>query len=181
MSVENEIQELERKLELKKAYLNVNISFGKGYKSWSDEVRQEVEFSLRDCAAKLAAGVSVQKSEQFSEQEIEVLKAVAASVLTKPSKTAPKGPQQVEDSSFKGEVAKLTTEKPTDLTNAKAQITMVDGVPSEQRQKIAPEAVVTVLSQRSDRFFVEDDKGNRFWILNEFLNFDYQEGEKDVS
>lgn len=172
--LEKKIQELNRKLALKQAFLSATISFPRGNKIPQD-VKDEVLNSLRAAAADFSEGVynpavpadpgAVVSVSQFTEEEAGILKNIAATVKSKaaapaqPSKPQPQAPQ----------AAPVTKSEPMGLK--KARLLMIDSLPSQYRNKVAPESEVYVSSLKDGKARITLPSGQSVLVEAEDLEF----------
>ena len=171
MSLEEKIQELEKKLALKQAYLSVNFTFPRGNRI-PDEIKEQVTSELKNACAQLAEHeeydipVSVNldgtpsQASNFTPEEVEVLKGVAASVFEKTTDT--------------GQSPKPQSKSRKDSISAKkARIIMLDSVDKTVRSKIEPQSEVKVIASGQGKHFVQtmDGAARRFWINTDDLDF----------
>lgn len=175
MSTESKIKELEKQLELKKAFLDVKVSFGKG-KKYSKEVQDQVRLFVQDACTRAAEGETITQSEAFTEDEINILKNMVNTLQQRsknPSK--PLNPSTEISNSMSNTVSQ-TIKKITNQN--KALILTLDNVDRTVRNKIAPQSVVRVVGKRDDTLmFVETSQGVRFNIPVSDLEFNIEEGE----
>lgn len=167
--IEQQIADLERKLLLKKAYLAVQVTFGKGYKAFPDDVRAEVEKTLLD-----AAKSNAEDSEEvtpaslnltLSNEEIMALKHIARSVLEK--STAPKKVEEVVVLTETPQGHQIAPPKSIPKTPTSGVLLLLDSLSSSQRHKVDSGSTVQILETRDDKYYVQDSKHNRFWIPQE--------------
>lgn len=183
MEPTDEIRQLEHELELKKAYLDVRVSFGKGNK-YSQEVKDVVTKFVRGACLQEASGNSVQNP-AFTPQEVALLKQMAQRLEDKAKQ--PVTTTQPENGSGGAQQTapnKMTQMMREGLNNIKAQhqkataqIVMLDNIDRTIRSKVEPEAVVQVITKAADFAFVETPQGLRFNIPLEDLDFNYERGE----
>lgn len=185
MELEDQIKELEKKLELKRAYLDVNISFPKGNKL-SQEIKDEVIKLIKETCNRAAEGKSQVASEAlpFSEDEVTILKQVVAQVKTAAGKSptstsskavfGPEVPDATANSNKFGEMVRSSIK--TRATQNTAQLLLLDNLDRSLKDKVESGAIVKVLAKRDENtMFVEANNGIRFNIPTEDLDFNYQE------
>jgi hypothetical protein len=173
-SIETKIAELERKLALKNAYLGVNISFGKGHKSFSEDVRAEVTKNINEFCRALANDEEIsvkQSSLPFSEEDIEILQQLISTVKDRQSKPQP----AVKDVEVRVKVEEPKPLKPK--TTKKATIMFLDNLSPELKGKVEPQSEVTILSTKGALAFVEDNAARRFNVPFDDLEPIFEEGE----
>jgi hypothetical protein len=175
--VEKEIEELERKLALKRAYLQVSISFGKGYKSFPEDVRKEVEDTMIAHARTMAEGSTNSKPSitSLTEEEVVILKGYVEAIKNRASKPAA-APQTQQKQSSQEPVTLNSVLKRSGADQAQQMtgvLVTLDSVPKEQRQKIMPNSVVSVLKviSNENKYLVRDQEHNQFTVDMEDIDF----------
>ncbi len=174
MSIEAKIEELQRQLAVKTAYLGVKISFGNDLKHLPADVKEEVISKLNGIAVKLAEGVEEvleQESEmaQLTPQEVSTLKLMADKILN--ANTAPKPIPGVHDPRANPAPIQAQPVVPPQPQVKRAEIMTTGSIDPTVRSKVDSQSVVTIVSLQGDNAFVQDTKYNRFWIPVEDLNF----------
>ena len=173
MNVQDEIKELERELELKKAYLNVKVTFGQSYKKFSKEVREEVEAKIKAYANQLASDGSDKVAASLTQEELTILKSLVKSIKNKNKKSTEPVTKPSE-----GTIPPRRAPKMQEITEnvnksygrgVQAELLLLDNVPAEQRRSVESGSKIHILDEKEDRVFVEDfsEKRNRFWIPKE--------------
>lgn len=167
------IAELERQLELKKAFLSARVSFGKGNK-FSEETKKQVTDFVQALCVKAAETNEPDATPTFSEQEVTVLKQMVAKIVAKAADTQPTPVNTVPQPT----VVTLP-HKVAPAPKNMAQIMLLDNVDVAVRNKVSSESVVKVIGKVNEATaFVETGDGFRFHIPIEDLDFDYQRSEK---
>lgn len=177
MGVEDKIKELERQLNLKKAYLAVKISFPAGNK-FPEDVKKEVTDRLSKACELLAEGGEEGiHTDGLSTEEVSVLKTLYNTLIarTPEIKTAStpvvpevKEPIQTQDAQRAIDNGTIVSSK----LRQKAQIMLTEHIDPTMRKKISPMMQVLVLEEKEDQVFVEEmSSRSRFWIPADDLEF----------
>lgn len=177
--LENKIKELEYKLALKKAYLDVQFKFSKGI---DQAIKDEVSSKMKELAEKLAdsqESVLFNETSKLSSEDIELLKMLASSVRER--KTAPIAPKATsiapKINTTNNSIEQQSTQEPsiddgtqTELIGRMAIMLTLDGVLDvKQRGKLTPQGTVKILSINNNLAYVQDLRGNKFNIPVEDL------------
>lgn len=173
--IELKIKELEKQLELKRAYLDASVSFSKGSK-FSQEVKDEVIRVVKETCAKAAEGKPTaepvsQIASPFTEQEVAILKEMTAKLLARANKAvpAPNAPAESRMSSLVSQGLRNIQ------AQNMAQILMLDGIDRTLRDKVESGAIVRVIGKKdAATVLVEDVTGLRFHMPLDDLDFNYQ-------
>jgi len=167
MNLEAQIKELEEKLAVKNAFLNVEINFKKEAKI-PKKAQEEVSATLMKICKSYAEaqeqGASLlETSNKFSEEELDILKGIVERVKRNPSMSKPE-PERVKSEAPAPPSAPLIEE---------AKIMLTENIDVTVRPKIEADAVVKIISRKKDKVFVEtkDKKRLRFFIPIEDLEF----------
>lgn len=159
MDLEQQIKDLERQLALKKAYLSIEVKLSK---TVPEDIRLEIENEIKAFASQKANGTQTALTQnvnnQFSEQEVIILKSVVKAALEK------SGVKVVE--------AKPTVDKSKPLT---ATLLTTDSIPVERRKLIESNSKVQIVSYNDKEACFLHNK-NRFVVPIEDLQFE-TEGE----
>jgi len=175
MSIEKKIEELQKQLAIKTAYLSVEIKFKKGV-TIPQDVKDLVTDELLKACAQLAEGVEsftpTNNSSNLASDEIHLLKQVAELFKSKlKNKTLIQQTEPVNNISgtVSGAIRKLGKKR--------AEIITLDSVqPANLRKKVPSQSIVEIVGYEENRA-IADFKGTRFFIDKEDLNFNLEEGE----
>lgn len=166
MGLQEQIQELEKRLALKKAYLSVKISFGKGNKI-PQEIRDIVTNKIQEVCTKFANDEEFECENnpevEFSNEERAVLKELSSRVLQKQQKSEPIKAKPVV------EKAAPAVSEVFDSSPKKGILVVLDNIDPTVRNKIAPQSEVRVVGSNNEMYFVESRTGIRFWIPKDDL------------
>lgn len=170
MNTEDKIKELEKQLELKKAFLDVRVSFGKGRK-YSKEVQDKVNQYVKEACTKAAEG-SETTSKGFSEEEISILKKMVTSIKEKANQ-----PTTVSVSAEASTMSNTVSDTLKKINSQnQALILTLDNIDRTIRNRIQPQSVVRVIGKRDENLaFVENSQGVRFNIPFDDLDFNTQQ------
>lgn len=175
MTLESKIQELQRQLEIKKAYANVKISFGHAGKGIPEDIKEEITRKLTEIAVKLAEDQEInEKCETLTNEEITILKQIVHQILTPKDKkhTIPKKENlTVTKNDTIIPVTSEFLEHGEPLKGKIARLLLLDNIDVTMRKKIIPESEVKIMEIKEDQAFVQDKKANRFWVPVEDLDF----------
>lgn len=143
MEVTQKIEELERELNLKKALLAVKVAFDKGTNP-TPEIRAEVEAIVKSACIGMADRTASTRYQTeggpFSDEEIAVLKAMAAKILSKAK------PQDV-DTAPPAKQTETQATKPTNTQYATATLLTLDNVHRDYKGKIPSGAEVRIVGK----------------------------------
>lgn len=170
MKTEDKAKAIEKALELKRAFLDVKVSFGKGNK-YSEDVKKQVSEAIREFCVNSSEGSVTETASVFSEEEISVLRQLVQTVkakTTKPESTPAPAPEG-------NSLGKLVRENMRPSTHT-AQVLFLDNVDPTLRQKIPSGAIVRVIGRKDEaNAFVETmDQRTRFIVPFDDLNFEYE-------
>jgi len=165
MLMSKSIEELERELNVKKAYASVQLSFGKGSR-FPDDVREEVTSKIKEVCLKLASGEDVgNKVGQFNGQEVEVLKDLVQSIIGKASgsksEAKPKGPFKREFNSIE-DVAKAAQDGNEPLI---ATLLTTDSIPKDRRKLIDSNENVQILKLNDKEAVIKKLNNNERFVV----------------
>lgn len=153
MDLSDKIKELERQLELQKAYSSVQVSFGRGNK-FSDEIKDKITKEIQDQCANLAKGIESPDSGPvkaslagFSDAEVEALKMLAQAALSR-SKTS-KQPKSLTEAAA---VAK-SKEEPLMVT-----VLTTENVPRELRTHVSSSTDYLVVKMDDENVVIRTPK-----------------------
>lgn len=176
MNLETQIANLERQLQLKKAFQSVQFTFGKGYKAFPDDIRAEVEEHLRkvaDAQGTLLEPLSSETgvngySDIFTDEEVGALKLLAASVLKKkPESVTPSvitSPHKTTAQAVDGDRFKFRTQAPPPEVGGLGTLLMLDNIHKSQRSRVASGSDVAIVDANDTHFLARDFSGNQFWV-----------------
>jgi hypothetical protein len=180
MSIEKKIEELQRQLAIKTAYLNVEVKFKKGI-TIPKEAKDLVVNQLKKACAQLAEDrdaipLDTKGNTQVSTEDLLFLKQMREAVGKKlSSKTEPTN-EVVKDTGFSNNISEAI-KKVSNRENV-AQLLTIDSIEARLRRKIPPQACVEVIEKQGEKTIV-DYKGIRFFINTEDLNFNVEnQGEQ---
>lgn len=149
--VEVQIKELERKLDLKRAYMGVQFSFAKGSKIPSD-IQEEIISKLQELCKKLAEETEISQvsnNSSLTEEELSILKSLVSTVKAKTTALAGR-PSPLPPSS-EGHANYQKDSNPTvKFFNKKATILTLDNVTAKVREAMEPQSVVEVSRVKGD-------------------------------
>lgn len=179
MDLATQIKELERKLLLKKAFDSVGFTFGKGYKAFPEDVRLEVEETLKQYATKHASEeeAKLMPDSTFTIEEIEALRVLAQTVIAKKSATKAEQPKpETKKKPTESKFVFVSNDSPEVAAPSKVsgmgQVLMLDNVHPSVRNKLEPECRVRVLETKGEKSMVVDRNGISFWIPTEDIELD---------
>lgn len=175
MDLENKIKDLQEQLEFQKALKDVKVTFGRGNR-YSKKIRDKIEGLVKTACENAAAGLPEGSSESLSEDDIAILKKIIASVKAKAEK-GPETPKKASEKEAQNGLSNVVSKAIQNIANQNmAQVMLLDNVDRTLRGKVEPLSVVKVLGKRDqDTAFVETQKGIRFNIPVEDLDFNYAE------
>lgn len=159
--LEEQIKDLEERLEFKKALMSVVVSFGKGNK-FSEEVKLKISTAIKGFCESLLDDKEAQviEKEGLSPQEITILKQIAAKVLAKAEAPA------VAQEPVKEKPAQAKSE-------VRATVMLLDNVDPSVRKKLSPLSIVRVVGKmNAETALVETEEGFRFHVPIDDLDFE---------
>lgn len=168
MSIEAKIKELETQLEVKKAWLAVNVSFGRGNKI-SDEIKEAiVEQIMEYChgrAENLENASAQGFLDAFTNTEIETLKALAAAAANrKPTQKAATVNTPQRQEIIPQPLAPKNPEAPLML-----EVIRTDNIPYPESDSITVGEKVHVVGFKDEHVIIKTKEGKQFGILRECL------------
>lgn len=167
MSIEAKIQELQLQLEIKKAWLAVSVSFGRGNKI-SDEIKEAITEEIEQFCLKRAEGLESQNtdvSSTFSKKELEVLKNLAQTALTRKPKTS---------SEIKETPKPQTNTNPTPNSPLMVEILRTDNISYPESKELQPGDQVQVVGFKQEYAIIRTKTGKQFGVLKEDLGLSEQ-------
>jgi len=175
MSLEDRIKALEQQLAIKHAYLSAKVVFGNKGKNIPADVKKTVEKSIKELCAQLAEGneVSQPNSSGLTTQEVNVLKSLASKVLSKTGAKITSTAQTKKARTLKDVLSNASK------SNITAQILLLDSVPATLRKKVDAQSIVKILANKGDRVFVETERGVRFYLPIEDVDFNYNDKDNE--
>lgn len=178
MSIEKKIEELQRQLAVKTAYLTVKVSFGQVGKSLPEDVKTEVINKLQEICASLAEGEELKADNSntgLTAQEIEILKQISAKVLNPTTKaTAKVAPPPIPQPNPKAKFGSPTELTPNPMVTDKAVLITLSNIDATLRSKVAPQSEVQIMDRREDQLFVQDPNGRRFWVPSDDVEITHE-------
>lgn len=170
MSIEDKIKELEQQLELKKAWMSVSISFGRGNKI-SEELKQQITEQIEEFCYAKAEGleVAVERNTElpFTPEEMSTLKQLAQAALTRKAKPSQNNAKHVlQQTSSPIEYQKQQNKGSEPLF---VEVARTDNIPYPESDSIQVGDRVKVVGFKDEHVTIQLENGKTFGVLRESL------------
>ena len=173
MELEEKIKKLENQLELKKAFLEVSISFGKGNK-FSKATKEQVITFVKEACLQASEGYSMTSTGgAFTDEEVNILKRLVQSVkaradgVSQPTPQTPLNGTNERSSIVSNKIRQIKENQ----AKRQARLLLLDNVEQTVRKQLEPNSVVEVMGKAGNMCIAKDAKGVKFQVPEEDLEF----------